>query len=51
MSSNQLFWLLLTTGLMLVLGTREIHQRRFAMGSTLILIPVAGWVAIWLGRP
>lgn len=50
MTSNELFWTLLMTGLLTISGVREVHRCNFTMGATLLLIPVAGWLAILMGR-
>ena len=50
MTRNELFWLLVVTIAMVIPGTREIVRRNFAFGALLVLIPVAGWAAIWFGK-
>lgn len=51
MTQPQLFGMLLVTGVMVISGIREIGYRHYAMGALLCLVPIAGWISMWLGHP
>lgn len=50
MTQNELFWRLLVTGLLLISSAVQLARRSYAMAALLIIIPLAGWLAIWLGQ-
>ena len=51
MSQTELFCLLLVTGMMAIAGVREASYGRYAIAATLLMIPLAGWASLLIGRP
>jgi hypothetical protein len=51
MTRIDMFWMLLLTGLFGLMGVRELSARRFVMGSLMLLVPTAFWLALAFGRP
>lgn len=48
MRQPELFMTLLVTVMLCVIGVREIRERNYYLGALLILIPVCGWISIWV---
>jgi hypothetical protein len=50
MTRNEIFFMVMLTGLLVISAVRELSQRHFTMSALLLLIPFAGWLAMAIGR-